>query len=542
MSNLWSKDHSESGTQYVNLFATISSEKWAHDIWSQGPSDLSQYRSFKDNEHSIELRHHGNTKFRAGQWSSAMNFYNKSLCFGEINTENCALAYAKRAQCFYEMEFYEKALIDIKLAIDANIPNRYHTKLQECKEKCQQKLLELCQTQCQISHPIRLSFPPNEQYPCMANVLEMKQNDEFGRHIVARQDIAVGQTVLIETDFISVHCVNDADDDDDNGDIADDDVEIVCDTCFKSQMNFVACDQCPGAAFCSFDCVAKNSIHKWVCGTFFAELQSKLKFQIQAILVAIDTFPSVKDLMDFVGNVRSENAQKMPKSLLDAKSKYHFFLNLQKSKKFGLIYLLHAKQTYETLAMLPKVNALFDSVEKQRFLMHLCLHHLLVIMTNGIISGDPWSVVSVFNVLSMLNHSCAPNLYHPRLGKQQYCVTIRPIRKGEQLFISYLSPNDRSTTEQRQQKLKHSWGFECKCERCSTNQPIQEHPMSIVQQIQIDPFFQFILANDGESNKKSELLEYCLKFLNKYGRLQWSEQIFTITSIFMNLYIEMLSK
>lgn len=540
MSNLWSKDHSESGAYYVNLFATTSSEKWPHEIWTQDPKNFDQYRSLKDNQHATELRHHGNTKFRAGQWATAMNFYNKSLCFTEINTENCALAYAKRSECFYELELYGKALNDIKLAIDANIPNRFHAKLQECKQKCQQNLLESCQTHNQMNKPIRLSFASNEQYPCMANVLELKQNQEFGRHLIAREDIAVGKTVLIETDFISVQCMNDADgtaDDDD-----DDDVAIVCDTCFQSNMNFIACDQCADAVFCDFDCIAKNSTHKWVCGTFFAQLHSKIKFQIQAMLVAISTFPSVEDLMHFIENVQRENAENMPKSLLDAKSKYHFFLKLQKSKKFGLAYELHAKQIYETLAMLPKVNALFDSIEKQRFLMHLILHHLLVIQTNGIISGDPWSVVSVFNVLSMLNHSCAPNLYHPRFGKQQYCVTIRPIRKGQQLFISYLSPNDRSTTEQRQQKFKYSWDFECMCERCCSNQIVELSPRCIVQQIQIDPFYQFILTNDGNSNENRKLFEYCLKFLNKYGHLQWSYQIFTITSIFMNLYIDMLSR
>lgn len=538
MSNLWSTDQSHNGTHYVNLFATISSEKWPNEIWAQDPDNFDEYRSIKDNQHSTELRQRGNTKLRAGQWSTAMNVYNKSLCFAESDTENCALAYAKRSECFFKMGLYEKALVDIRLAYDANIPKRFHTKLEECRQKCEQKLLAACQTQCQFNHPIRLSFDANEQCPCIANVLELTQTEEFGRHLVAGQDMAVGQTVLIETDFVSVRCMNDADGD------GDGDVDVMCDTCFRSKMNFIACEHCPDAVFCSFDCITKNSTHKWVCGTFFAALHSRMQLQIQAILVAINTFANVEELMDFVENVRAEEAEKMPKSLLSAESKYHFFFKLQKSKGSCLSYTLQAKQTYETLAMLPKVNALFNSVEKRRFLMHLILHHLLVIQTNGIVSGDPWSVVSVFNVLSMLNHSCAPNLYHPRLGKQQYCVTIRPIRKGEQLFISYLSPNDRSTTEQRHQKLKYSWGFECKCERCDcTKQPIHDGPtINIVQQIQSDPFYQFILENDGNSDEESELFEYCLKFLNKYGNMQWSLQMCSITSIFMNLYIERLSR
>lgn len=536
MLNLWARNHSQSCNHYINLFASISSEEWADEIWTKYSNNLLENRSLKDNQYSTELRLNGNTKFRACEWSAAMNLYNKSLCFAEINSENCSLAYAKRSECFIEMKFYKKALIDIELACRANIPKRFHAKLEECKQKCQQKLLASCQTLRHVSHPIRLCSEAHEQYPCIANVLELKRNQEFGRHIVARQDIATGQTVLIETDFVSVKCVDDA--------MADgnaDRMESVCDTCFQSKMNFIACDQCPDAVFCSFDCFTKNSTHKWVCGTIFTELHHKIQFQIQAILVACNTFPNVDELMEFIEFVRAEDAEKMPKSLLDAKSKYHFFLKLQKSKKFHSENIWQAKKIYENLAMLPKVNALFDSIEKRSFLMHLILHHLLVIRTNGIISGDPWSVMSVFNVLSMLNHSCAPNLYHPRLGKQQYCVTIRPIRKGQQLFISYLSPNDWSTMEQRQQKLNYSWGFECICERCCT-QPSHDDLSITIQQIQTDPLYQFILANYGNTDKEYELLEYCLKFLNKYGHLQWSKQIFAITGTFMNLYIEMLSK
>lgn len=534
MSSLWAKDYSQNGNHFINLFASISSEQWPEEIWTKtDPNNLCEYPSLKDNQYSMELRMNGNTKFRAGQWSAAMNLYNKSLCFAEINSEYCALAYAKRSECFCAMQCYEKALNDIESALRANIPKRFHAKLDECKQICHQKLLASCQTH--VSHPIRLCSEPHDQYPCMADVLELKQSEEFGRHLLARQDIAAGQTVLIETDFVSVKCVDDTD-------VNASEFESVCDTCFQSKMNFIACNRCPDAVFCSFDCMANNSTHSWVCGTFFPELHYKIQFQIQAILLACTTFPNTEELMEFIGSVRAEDTEKIPTSLLDAKSKYHFFLKLQKSKIFRPAHVLQAKQIYEHLAMLPKVNARFDSMEKRRFLMHLILHHLLVIRTNGIISGHPWSAMSVFNVLSMLNHSCAPNLYHPRQGKQQYCVTIRPIQKGQQLFISYLSPNDWSTMEQRQQKLKYSWGFDCICERCDAQQSIEDEPSSIIQQIQTDPFYQFVLTNYGNADKECELFECCLKFLNKYGHLQWSMQIFAITGTFMNLYAELLTK
>lgn len=519
MANLWGKESGQSGSIYVNLFASVpeKSENRVDNEWK----NPNLYRSLKDNQYSTELRMKAHSQFRAGCWTEAMQLYNESLCFAEIDSENVALAYANRSACFFSIQKYKNALIDIELAKHANVGVRFLSKLNERKLLCE-KLMNSVEKPCKA--PMKLNFQPNESYPCLSNVVKLKYNNEFGRHLVANCNIETGQTILIESDFVSMRSTTKD--------------ELVCSTCFQSNANFIACTQCPDVVFCSRACIDQNATHKWECGTFFAHLHYYIRFQMQATLQAIATFSSVESLMEFVENILNEEPEKMPSSLHDAKSKYHFFFKLQTSKILQLEHLIQAKQIFENLIMLPTINALCDSIEKQRFLMHLVVHHSMVIRTNGIVSGNPWSVVSVFNMLSMLNHSCAPNLYHPRKGKQQYCITIRPVKKGDQLFISYLSPNDQSTAEQRQLKLKSSWGFQCKCERCEPiNQPIS------TTIITSDPFYRFVAENwdhENDSEKFQELLENCLKFLNKYGNSQWSTSIFTVTSILMNLYIEIL--
>lgn len=201
-------------------------------------------------------------------------------------------------------------------------------------------------------------------------------------------------------------------------------------------------------------------------------------------------------------------------------------------------HLAQIKQIYEYVMALPKVRVLFDSADKRYFLMHLVAHHFLVIKTNAIVSRNPWSVISVFNVLSMLNHSCAPNLYHPRQGKRQYGVTVRPVKKGQQLFISYLSLNDQSTKEQRQQKLKSSWRFDCKCEKCEPT----EAPFDL-ELTESDSCYRFLIENYDDKNnteKLPTLFANCVEFLNKYAQSQWTTAISTIIAILVNLYIEML--
>lgn len=51
---------------------------------------------------------------------------------------------------------------------------------------------------------LKLCFDPNEKYPCMADVLEVQKNSDFGRHIIAKSDIAVGKIVLIEKSYVSL--------------------------------------------------------------------------------------------------------------------------------------------------------------------------------------------------------------------------------------------------------------------------------------------------------------------------------------------------
>lgn len=516
MEKLWQTEIDQTDCVYIDLFASEQMFQMPDDKWE----NLSVYQSWKNNQYSTELRMEGNVKFRLGSSIDAMNLYNKSVCFAENGSENVILAYANRAECFFQMQMYQEALNDIELTKCANMSSRLISKLDVIEQKCHQQLAASNEMPSKCS--IQLSFATNDNFPCMSNVLEIKSNKEFGRHLIANCDIPVGKTVLIEDDYVSMKC----------------DDELVCYTCYRKKTNFIACTQCTDVVFCNTDCMDGNLTHKWECGTFFALLPYRMNFQIQTLLLAIETFLTVEHLMEFVKNVLHEEADKIPTSLHHPQSKYHFFFKLNKSAPFHSKYLSKIHQIYKNVMMLPKVSTIFNSNEKQYFLMHLILHHFLVIKTNSILSKSPWSTVSVFNVLSMLNHSCAPNLYHPRKGKQQYCVTIRPVKMGEQLFISYMPLNNELSEAERQAKFTSSWGFMCKCEKChSIKEPINS------DEITTDWNYRFLLEhynNEGNAPHLPILLESCTTFLNKYGKSQWSTEILTIVTIFVILYIEML--
>lgn len=69
--------------------------------------------------------------------------------------------------------------------------------------------------------------------------------------------------------------------------------------------------------------------------------------------------------------------------------------------------------------------------------------------------------------VSRINHSCCPNAAVGEIADAMQILAIRPIEKGEEIFISYHSMMTGMTRQQRQNYLHWSYGFNCDCAVCS---------------------------------------------------------------------------
>jgi hypothetical protein len=63
------------------------------------------------------------------------------------------------------------------------------------------------------------------------------------------------------------------------------------------------------------------------------------------------------------------------------------------------------------------------------------------------------------------NHSCYPNVSFKESDGYMIFKTIRDIRKGEELYISYINTTNMNTKE-RQNHLLKNYGFICECIKC----------------------------------------------------------------------------
>ncbi|KAL5492644.1 SET6 [Sanghuangporus weigelae] len=70
-------------------------------------------------------------------------------------------------------------------------------------------------------------------------------------------------------------------------------------------------------------------------------------------------------------------------------------------------------------------------------------------------------------IASFFNHSCEPNVARRRIGRRWVFTSAREVSEDEELCISYIrgEENTLNLTERRK-RLKHTWGFECRCVKC----------------------------------------------------------------------------
>ncbi|XP_031633952.1 uncharacterized protein LOC116347495 [Contarinia nasturtii] len=456
----------------------------------------------KNNQISSELRIAGNSLFSKKDWLGALAKYNESLRYAEIDTENISTAYGNRSACLFHLKLFQKCLVDIEFAIKSN---KWLSKLEKRKvESLRLMNNDEAKNDFEIEIP-ELSYEVDENFPGMANVLEIKKNDEFGRYIVARSNVPVGKTILVEECFASA---------------TGEGKFKGCTVCQDTVQNFIACNGCVDAMFCNEKCMKRGGFHAMECGV--VSPPGFKQFVIRSLLTGIDTFSNVDELMKFVeGAVKDTD---IPTKANDPKSQYHLFLNLNlkgPSKDNNSDYL-NSRHIYHIILNFPSMKKLFNSIRKARFLMHLVAYHQLLLSKNAIndVQNACQDISNVGVVFSLFNHQCVPHLLILGLKDRIVGITQRPIKKGDQVFVQYVM----DFVENRQEYIKRKFEFECKCDKCKPKKLSNRETLMQSR----DQDYQYIYRNQDTDyklidEKRLAMKQRCIAFLDKYGQSLSSE-------------------
>lgn len=515
MDLLWKKESSDAEAIFMNIFEKISSYLPCSIGELKSITDHIIFKEItdKNDQMAMKLLIQGDTNLKEKKWHEAMHFYNQCLRFTQNKTESASLSYANRSECFFHLKMYDKCLIDIDLAKMTGCPQHLMPKLDTMRAFCLEQLQNINQFEEFVP---KLSYEAGKHFPGMADILQIECNETFGRHITAKCCIDVGKTVLIEGAFLSEET-------------KEDDERVRCDTCLKCSMNFIACDKCTFVMFCNESCAQKNIFHRMECQDKNLNLlQTDLKCEFRSIFAALNTFPNIDELMEFVEDALKKDSSATPQTINDAKSKYRAFLKLYITESVKKDKQLFARSyfLYTELMARDFIKAKFDTKKKQHFLMHLVVHGVFIISSNGLKCDGH---MSIYNLFCNLNHSCTPNLLYIDNGTQMICITVRSIKRGEQLFVSYITglPPSLQSNNFGRAHIFNTFGFKCECEKCTADfWPFHSHKISS------DPDFIW-LSNEfreerqkGFFNRQNTLVLWnkCFELLGKYDNEQWSVQ------------------
>lgn len=439
---LWKKEQERDSDLFVDIFAVQNDE-----IFTNGTNDLvnlgfsiAESKSKIDKQIANWARESGKQHFRDGKYIDAMNNFNGSLALAKEGTADMGIAYGNRSACFFEMKMFNECLRDIDMAKKSNYPKNQLNKLELRATKCQKFMndRDFMSTLPTIREP-KLSFNEHAKFAGVADCLKLEENVEYGRHVITMSDLKIGQTILIEKPFVIIPKRTNA----------------RCINCFKACMNFIPCENCDSASFCDTDCQEK-SLHEYECNRP-ACLSRKETFDLvlNMFFKLNETFLNADDLMETIDMLLNRQD---PSGFVDADR-----------TAFGWIFQLahnHEKQTQEHLRRLrgatsiaiitlnrnPILKRKFAALKHRRLLQHLLLHlfhvaeHSIDLLQYLQEDNNKMSMKSsleeyatgMYPFACYFNHSCIPNVCIYSVDDRLIGKVIRPIKKGEQVFRSYM--------------------------------------------------------------------------------------------------------
>ena len=159
----------------------------------------------KDSSVSAEFREIGNKAYVKNNIDQALNNYNLAVRYAPAESKELGLAFANRSAVFQTQGRFTEALRDTTLAIKHSYPESLMPKLNQRIEACTKFLNTVNQNQNmnkiknesirrkQFCDEVLFNIKvPNPRIKNAEDFVEIKENSEFGRHVVVTKDVTPG--------------------------------------------------------------------------------------------------------------------------------------------------------------------------------------------------------------------------------------------------------------------------------------------------------------------------------------------------------------
>ncbi|PZC76419.1 hypothetical protein B5X24_HaOG204658 [Helicoverpa armigera] len=484
-------------------------------------------------------RNLGNGMYQRADLFSAWQYYNLALMYAPLTSTTYSLAIANRSAVLAAMKEYEACIEDINMVFTLRYPPTIRDKLLKRMKQCEEGIKErespeVCEEDEALAEEVLTlkAQDKHEKYLDASKKLKVVYTSDMGRHVVAAEDIDVGEVIVQEDPYVRV--------------LLKSQCTICCAHCFSRKFNLYPCPYCCVTLYCSRACVTEawDQYHSYECALIASLLKGKFtKLELLALRITIrartehETWNQVFTSIA-AASAKTKRENKGCKRVGDKwvySSKYYSAIhtlstNIEKrdvsdifQKAVSAAILMH----YLAVANFVKTDDLVLRERIKCFTADSLMRHLMTAPTNmhGIttnVENEDGNYVDEYNIgcgayafLSLLNHSCAPNVVrYTKLGTAQTSlIAIRPILKGMQVFDNYgyfevvrdkakvaskliskceaseggvsaaLAACGRSnikahhavhTKEERQAILKSQYKFTCICEACNEDWPLYQ--------------------------------------------------------------------
>ncbi|XP_012153884.1 protein-lysine N-methyltransferase SMYD4 isoform X2 [Megachile rotundata] len=476
---------------------------------------LNSERDVKSIEKAEEFKKNGNKHFQMKQYNESIQMYTKSALYAPADSPNLSIAFANRSASLFYLNRYNDCIKDIALAVSLNYPKQLCHKIYlrelHCylklgkkqlaketvlkiqkmvhdptyeitpamKESIDKNISEITfsdstiqseeQYTCDLSKvKSQIIFEENKNFPNASASIDIKYNEEVGRHVVANKFINKGEILFVEKPISIVLIPNESISDRcHNCNCFIGDIPIPCKTCLytycgekclNEAWSLYHCWECPGSQMRLWGQVGITHLASKVlfnCST----MSDKIRFnQLQNLVSHFDKIPDadlrvngiaammltiyLSEYTNFFETTNLENC------LISKFSDNAFNSNFNISTKIG-------KHLYVSSLLL-------------RYIHQLTVNAAGIIHSNVIEDDVQINIVAtgIYPSASMMNHSCNPNII--KIYMDQYLIVraVEDIFPTEEIFNSYVATYRYKKTKARQ-KLLELYYFSCKCEACT---------------------------------------------------------------------------
>lgn len=146
----------------------------------------------------------GNECFSAKKYPEALKNYNQCLRFAVNKSQLLSDAFAGRAKVYFEVNEFKMCSENIQNAISACVCEEKCKSYKKLQENCDEILKDISSENAKSKGFFQLSQPAHKKIPFIAESLEVRENEVYGRYIATTKDLKPGDIVVVEEPFYKI--------------------------------------------------------------------------------------------------------------------------------------------------------------------------------------------------------------------------------------------------------------------------------------------------------------------------------------------------